>query len=89
VERIPIRTLNQNTTGVLARVANGEVIEVTNRGIAVARIVPAQPSELDDLGARGRVTAATVVGPTPPPPGQAEDDVDSAEIVSEQREERL
>jgi prevent-host-death family protein len=87
MEQIPIRVLNQDTTGVLARVAAGEVVEVTNRGVVVARIVPSEPGELDDLVARGRVVPATVSGPFPMPTGDP-DGTDSTQIVSEMREER-
>lgn len=88
MERLPIRVLNQETAGVLARVANGEVIEITKHGVAVARIVPAEPNELDVLVARGRVVPATMSGPFPLPAGEP-DGGDTAEIVSTLREERL
>jgi prevent-host-death family protein len=38
--RIPHRELRNNSSGVLRRVQNGEVIEVTNHGDVVAILVP-------------------------------------------------
>src|SRR5260370_39395173 len=40
MEKVGIRELRQNASAVLRRVAAGEVVEVTDRGRAVARIVP-------------------------------------------------
>ncbi len=39
---VPIRMLNQETARVLARVKQGEEIEITERGVVVARLVPAR-----------------------------------------------
>jgi prevent-host-death family protein len=60
VERVGVRELRQNATAVLRRVAAGEVIEVTDRGRAVARIVPLhEASRLEQLVAEGRASGAT------------------------------
>ena len=57
--RVGIRELRQNATAVLRRVAAGEVVEVTDRGRAVARIVPMhEESRLEQLLAGGRESAA-------------------------------
>jgi len=88
MERIPIRELNQHTSAVLARVQHGELLEVTVNGRAVARIVPVEPTELDDLVARGRITPATSNGPIPRPAGPVDTSIDSTDIISELREER-
>ena len=70
VEKIPVRKLNQDTAGVLARVEGGEVVEITSRGKAIARIIPiTRTGELDDLVAAGRVTPATDHAPFTMPPG--------------------
>ena len=55
MERIGVRELNQNTSQVLARVANGETLEVTERGRPIARLVPIDGglSLLDRLVAGG------------------------------------
>lgn len=88
MDSVPIRQLNQDTASVLGRVEHGATVEITNRGRVIARIVPAEPGELDDLVARGRVTPATNTAPITMPAGAVDTSVDTAAIVSEQREER-
>src|SRR5438552_15237672 len=57
--RVGIRELRQNATAVLRRVAAGEIVEVTDRGRAVARIVPMhEASRLEQLQAEGRASGA-------------------------------
>jgi prevent-host-death family protein len=59
MEKVGIRQLRQNATAVLRRVAAGEIIEVTDRGRAVARIVPMhETSRLEQLQAEGRASGA-------------------------------
>ena len=70
MNKVGIRELRQNATAVLRRVAAGEVVEVTDRGRAVARIVPMhEASRLEQLLADGRASRATgdllVVRPMP------------------------
>jgi prevent-host-death family protein len=88
MESVPIRVLNQDTASVLAKVERGATVEITNRGHVIARIVPAEPNELADLVARGRITPATDTAPITMPPGAVDTSVDSAAVVSELREER-
>lgn len=57
---IPIRTLNQDTASVLARVERGESLEITRRGRVIGRIVPVARGELHDLIEAGKVIPATV-----------------------------
>ncbi len=45
MERIGVRELRQHASRYLARVANGEAIEVTDRGRPVARLVPVPSGE--------------------------------------------
>ena len=54
-----MRELRQNASRYLARVANGEAIEVTDRGRPIARLVPVPSSEnaLDGLLRSGRLKA--------------------------------
>lgn len=59
--------LNQETSKVLARVKQGEEIILTDRGVVVARIVPAEPGPLDGLITAGRVTPAGSRGLAPRP----------------------
>jgi prevent-host-death family protein len=55
---VGIRELRQQTSLVLKRVVAGEVVEVTERGHPIARIVPLRPGVLDQLTAEGRATEA-------------------------------
>jgi prevent-host-death family protein len=73
---VGIRELRQNASGVIRRVAAGEVVEVTDRGRPVARIVPLRRgSVLDQLVEEGRATEAAGdlldIQPLRPVPGAA------------------
>lgn len=60
MKRVGIRELRQNATGVLRAVSAGEVVEVTDRGRAVARIVPLhEDSRLEQLIGERRASQAT------------------------------
>lgn len=54
--QVGIRELRQQASGVLRRVTEGEVIEVTAHGHPIARIVPLRSSVLDQLVLEGRAT---------------------------------
>jgi len=56
--RVGVRELRQRASAVLKRVVNGEVIEVTDHGHPIARIVPLRPGLLDQLVLEGRATEA-------------------------------
>lgn len=56
--RVGIRELRQQASAVLKRVVAGEVIEVTEHGHPIARIVPFRPGLLDQLVLEGRATEA-------------------------------
>jgi len=56
---VGIRALKQNASAVVAKVAAGEVITVTDRGRPVARMVPIRKSRLDELIDAGLATKAT------------------------------
>lgn len=59
MKRVGIRELRQNATSVLRGVAAGEVVEVTDRGRAVARIVPIhEASRLEQLIGESRASLA-------------------------------
>jgi prevent-host-death family protein len=88
VEQVPVRTLNQDTAGVLARVEAGETIEITRYGRVIGRIVPATtPGELDDWIAAGRAIPATLSGPIPMPTRKAQPGADAGELLRELRDE--
>lgn len=53
--RIGVRELRQHASRYLARVAAGEELEVTDRGRAVARLVPIEADPWAELVARGLV----------------------------------
>lgn len=50
---VGIRALKQNASAVVARVAAGESIEITDRGRPVAQIVPLRSDPYQDLIDRG------------------------------------
>jgi prevent-host-death family protein len=56
---VGIRELRQQASAVLKRVVRGEVIEVTDHGHPIARIVPLRPGVLDQLVLEGRASEAT------------------------------
>lgn len=75
MDRVGIRELRQNASAVIRRVASGETVEVTDRGRAVARIVPLRRAGVvDQLIAEGRAIAAEsdllAVSPRRPVKGQ-------------------
>lgn len=48
-EQVGVRALQQNASAVVARAAAGEIVEVTDRGRPVARIVPLARGRLEAL----------------------------------------
>jgi prevent-host-death family protein len=58
MERIGVRELRQHASRYLARVVGGETIEVTDRGRAVARLVPVRSDPWADMVAAGRIALA-------------------------------
>jgi prevent-host-death family protein len=59
INKVGIRELRQQASAVMKRVVGGEVIEVTDHGHPIARIVPLRPSVLDQMVLEGRATEAT------------------------------
>jgi prevent-host-death family protein len=55
MERIGVRELRQNASQYLARVARGESIEVTDRGRAVAVLVPIRGDRWEELVTSGQI----------------------------------
>jgi prevent-host-death family protein len=84
---VPVRELNQNTAGVLARVKHGEEIDITERGVIIARLIPAQPRPLTDLIATGKLRPPTMPGPVPRPGGPVRIDHEAGELLRELRDE--
>jgi prevent-host-death family protein len=84
---VPVRELNQNTAGVLARVKRGERIDITERGNVVARLIPAQDHPLSEMIGTGKLHPATLAGPAPRPSGPVKTDVEAGRLVRELRED--
>ena len=87
MSKISVRVLNQETSKVLARVKAGEEITLTERGLVIARIVPASARPLDDLVSAGRVRPATIHGPAPRPTKPAKGDRDAGALLRTMRDE--
>jgi prevent-host-death family protein len=84
---VPVRALNHDTAGVLARVEGGETIEITRHGKVIGRIVPAVSGELDDLIAAGKLTPATLGGPWVAPTGPAAVGLEAGELIRRLRDD--
>ncbi|MGH9291664.1 MAG: type II toxin-antitoxin system Phd/YefM family antitoxin [Acidimicrobiales bacterium] len=56
--KVGLRELRQQTSHVMKRVAAGEVVEVTDHGHPIARIVPLRPGTLEQLVLDGAATGA-------------------------------
>ncbi|WP_133875464.1 type II toxin-antitoxin system Phd/YefM family antitoxin [Paractinoplanes brasiliensis] len=87
MDRIPIRSLNQDTAGVLARVEQGETVEITNRGRPIARIVPVDVDPLEELVRTGALTPPTVTLPFAMPTGAQPADQEAGDLISALRDE--
>ncbi len=87
MEQVPVRELNQDTAGVLARVERGETVEITRHGKVIGRIVPATVAGLDDWIARGRVVPATAARPIPMPTQPATPGDEAGQLLRELRDE--
>ena len=86
-DQVGVRALQQNASEVVKRAAAGEVIDITDRGRLVARIVPAHLRGMEALRSAGLVQEATrrpadLPPPIPLEPGQKT----LGEILAEQRE---
>jgi prevent-host-death family protein len=83
---VPVRELNQDTAGVLARVKRGEHVDITERGTVVARIVPAQPSPFGVLISSGKLHPAVLTSPLSAPAGMLNTGPDAGRQVRESRD---
>jgi prevent-host-death family protein len=86
VADVPVRELNQNTAGVLARVKKGEPINITDRGNVVARLLPAEDHPLSELIESGKLHPAAVTGPAPRPSGPVNTDQEAGQLLRELRD---
>jgi prevent-host-death family protein len=78
---------NQQTARILARVADGEHVTITDRGRPVAELTPPAATAWDELIASGAVTPAREHGPLPFEPVPSETSV--AATLADLRSERL
>jgi len=75
MKRVPLRDLRNFTSNVLQRVKEGEILEITDRGRPVARLVPIELDEWGQLQALGLVEPREEEGdpleiePVAPAPG--------------------
>jgi prevent-host-death family protein len=83
---VPVRELNQDTAGVLARVKQGERVNITERGQVIASIIPARDNPLSDLISSGKLHPATIFGPAPRPGGPIKTDHEAGELLREMRD---
>jgi prevent-host-death family protein len=84
VKTIPHRELRNNSSAILARVAAGESILVTNHGDAAALMVPPTATALDRLRLTGRVRPARRASPGFTQIHRTRD-VSSAEVLADLR----
>lgn len=94
MDRIGVRELRQNASRYLARVKDGETVEVSERGKLVALLVPPNRAE----GARDRLIAAGRLIPAASPTGRLRSprpvrvsagEPTNQELLDTERDERL
>lgn len=86
-DQVGIRALQQNASEVVKRAAAGEVVDITERGRLVARIVPAGAGGFADLCAAGLIRQADpTVGKLPTPKRVAKGQPTAAEVLDRLRE---
>ena len=91
MNQIGVRELNQQTSRIIERVKRGEVLEITERGQTVARLVPVTPApvpeSLERLISEGSVVLPTTSGPISMPPVLGDPTLDVAAKLAESRDE--
>jgi prevent-host-death family protein len=93
---IGIREITRHTSRVIHRAAAGETVLITEHDRPIAMLVPLPDTgdpAVDELIRQGRLTPATNPGGVAAllaiSPAPASDESDTAEVVSDLREERL
>ena len=71
----------------LARVKRGEQINITDRGVVIAKIVPAAPDPLSDRIANGTLRLPVASGPMPHPRGPVRTTGESGDLLNRLRSE--
>ncbi len=86
-EHVGVRALQQNASEVVKRAAAGEIIDITDRGRLVARMVPAHLRGMAALRSAGLMREATRSPADLPPPLALEPGQPTlGELLAEQRE---
>jgi antitoxin (DNA-binding transcriptional repressor) of toxin-antitoxin stability system len=87
-KRVGVRALKQNASAVIADATAGEIVTITDRGRAVAQLVPLPASHLGSLVAAGRARppkrSLAGLGPAPKPTGITRP---LSEVLAEMRDE--
>ena len=87
-EQVGVRELQQNASEVVKRAAAGEIIDITDRGRLVARMVPAHLRGMEALRSAGLVREATrSVADLPPPLPTRPGERTLGDILAEQRKD--
>ena len=82
---VGVRALQQHASEVVRRAAAGEVVEITDRGRPVARMVPLAASPLDALTAAGLARPARAAMRDLPVPLPAAAGLSLSGILADQR----
>lgn len=86
MDRVGIRALQQNASSVVARAAGGEIIEITDRGRPVARLVPLERGTLSSLVEAGMARPAQRrIRDLPPPLPAVSGQPSLGDLLSEAR----
>jgi antitoxin (DNA-binding transcriptional repressor) of toxin-antitoxin stability system len=84
VEQVGMRELTHHTADIITRVRSGLIVDVTQYGHVVARIIPAErPAVYDALVATGVITPAQQPGFLPTLPAGTPDTAASDEILAD------
>lgn len=91
MERIGVRELRQNASRYLEHVKAGETVEVTDRGVLVALLIPPTPAQTayERLVAAGTLVPATQPWRTPEPVAAPPGSPTTETVLDELRAERL
>ncbi len=90
MKTVGVRALKQNASAVVADAASGEIVTITDRGRAVAQLIPLPASRIETLIAARQARApkrslADLGNPPRRRPGQRELSVVLAEMRDEER----
>ena len=88
MKTVGVRALKQNASAVVADAAAGEIVTITDRGRAVAQLIPLPSSHLDALVEAGRArTAKSSLRDLGKPPRRRRGARRLSDVVAEMRDE--